>query len=1213
MADELNAEAASSATTSKNNELMIPFVESLELIHTDKTDKEHVENVTTNNCAIIAQDINEPIGSNEEINSLITNTEHESNIDLEKNVEEIHANKKLLSVDNQNKLDQINTDVTKCLNNEKLAISVPNVENKMMESNSGIEINTDQADQILVQDISDPSTVDILKSIKNNDSNKCNGEEIINKEDSFINEESSMSEEHLNQNNMILNTEISQEQHAQNDLSETLMKTSSRPQRQAAKKAENQIREIAKEIIKPIDSIEEKIIDAVEELSSPLKKVCCQCNRFRLCKFTVNDYKSMYLCQEDCVENYRKKNSRCNFEKKCQHCLSMILGNEDKSYYWQTKHFCSVDCLGYYQNTVFDSNCINCQKPIASVIDLGKYCRYISGKLLQFCGTACSGSYENRLNVCNFCQKDSIDCDFEDFCSSFCQTKDYESRRKHTELDSSSMDFGTNEKSQVFDICNVCFCKLNSSHTNEFQILSNTNSLFKFCSNECLNKFIVSKKRTVSCSLCKVKKFNIDMISTKNVSSNSPTYICSLNCIHQQQELPALKSKKVICDKCGLNSQARYKTIHIGTTYNFCSQNCLNLFQPGKKQKSKSKSKNGKKSSASRISTRQSARKEDNNVSDSDGIHNSQQKTSKVKHKASRKISYKNEVSKIDKEVQTDQTGSKGVIIPVPVPVYIPMPMHMYVMPYPVPVPFPIPLPIPIFIPTTKNTTKAIFKDIKKIREETPADPFEAELLLMAGMVANDLKQENVSSSDSENDTSNNEYNDDTKVVSSSARNTNSFGDDVLAMALNMAGADTESLEGADEMSTMTSNDQTNQIIDDVEANLVSSTIMPQTPDPMENITQENMISSPQDMLCRPPRKRAPRSQSQRNSNSKRSRKNEYPQAQCVQSGLIQQVVPNPLYTIPLSIVKPDANMCLKYTLGVNAWRQWACTKSIEFEKTLSSYVCGAKKTNIFKLDLLQLTAYELNYCLCLFVKEVRKPNGSEYAPDTIYYLCLGVQQYLFENGRIDNIFTDMSFEKFTDTLNEIAKRFTELYNDTKYIVTRVEEEYLWESKQLGAHSPYVLLCTLIFFNTKHFNLTSVEEHMQLSFSHIMKHWKRNPNQPSTSGVKAPGTYRNVLLRFYPPQASIDSPNSRKKKVYEQHENEENPLRCPVKLYEFYLSKCPESVKTRNDLFYLTPERSCVPDSPVWYSTCALNKESLEKMLNRVKMVKEINVALLSS
>jgi len=62
-----------------------------------------------------------------------------------------------------------------------------------------------------------------------------------------------------------------------------------------------------------------------------------------------------------------------------------------------------------------------------------------------------------------------------------------------------------------------------------------------------------------------------------------------------------------------------------------------------------------------------------------------------------------------------DQTGSKAMIIPIPVPVYIPMPMHMYVMPYPVPVPFPIPLPIPIFIPTTKNTTKAIMKDIQVI------------------------------------------------------------------------------------------------------------------------------------------------------------------------------------------------------------------------------------------------------------------------------------------------------------------------------------------------------------------------------------------------------------------------------------------------------------------------------------------------------------------
>ena len=35
----------------------------------------------------------------------------------------------------------------------------------------------------------------------------------------------------------------------------------------------------------------------------------------------------------------------------------------------------------------------------------------------------------------------------------------------------------------------------------------------------------------------------------------------------------------------------------------------------------------------------------------------------------------------------------------------------------------------------------------------------------------------------------------------------------------------------------------------------------------------------------------------------------------------------------------------------------------------------------------------------------------------------------------------------------------------------RIEEEHLWEAKQLGAHSPQVLLNTLIYFNTKYFML----------------------------------------------------------------------------------------------------------------------------------------------
>lgn len=86
-----------------------------------------------------------------------------------------------------------------------------------------------------------------MKSIRKNDSNEINSDKLILKkltlnEDKVIHEDCSRSEKHLSQNNELPNAELNQEQHVSNELDETLSKTSSRPQRQAAKKAESQIR-----------------------------------------------------------------------------------------------------------------------------------------------------------------------------------------------------------------------------------------------------------------------------------------------------------------------------------------------------------------------------------------------------------------------------------------------------------------------------------------------------------------------------------------------------------------------------------------------------------------------------------------------------------------------------------------------------------------------------------------------------------------------------------------------------------------------------------------------------------------------------------------------------------------------------------------------------------------------------------------------------------
>lgn len=119
----------------------------------------------------------------------------------------------------------------------------------------------------------------------------------------------------------------------------------------------------------------------------------------------------------------------------------------------------------------------------------------------------------------------------------------------------------------------------------------------------------------------------------------------------------------------------------------------------------------------------------------------------------------------------------------------------------------------------------------------------------------------------------------------------------------------------------------------------------------------------------------------------------------------------------------------MQYTIGVRAWKQWLISKNEQIEQAATT---AHKKAKLFNTNILKLTTDELNYLLCMFVKEVRKPNGMEYAPDTIYYLCLSIQQYLFENGRIDNIFTDSFYEPFTNALDEVARKFSDINDATR-------------------------------------------------------------------------------------------------------------------------------------------------------------------------------------
>ncbi|XP_011637369.1 zinc finger MYM-type protein 3 isoform X2 [Pogonomyrmex barbatus] len=973
-------------------------------------------------------------------------------------------------------------------------------------------------------------------------------------------------------------------------------------------------------------------------VNSKQEKRCATC----LLIIEVNDernlsWETMEFCNEECLGKFQRKYG--SFCKNCNGAVQAVsLGKYCVRFGCDVRQFCCSTCLEEFKKGL--KVCSYCQKDISFSTEgflapVGE-----KGQFKDFCTQDCMEKY-SKLNSteppaaekkpCSVCKEEKVvHCEVQIYNSvpiAICSEPCF-----------AAFKFVKQVKPEQCSTCKKFFELPNKQHF----IVFYENKPHTFCNKTCLNIFIITNRKIVPCNWCKVKKYNFDMIK-KELKTGQILMMCSLNCLTLYQvSINAVSAKRINCDLCKEYSLAHYHlTMSDATIRNFCSYNCVMNFQaqytkspitipssddpvptglpkrtlpqrstsqavPNEMQNKKIMPVISSVTSLATIGNGQASptSQQNNMVMPTSSGKTTQLICKQVITRPPSPVQMHNKMTQCKPVVHTKGVSVRPhpctkstqttenieqVIVPIPVPIYVPFPMHMYSMPFPVPMPFPLPIPVPLFIPTTRNSAKGIMRDIKKIQEKIPADPYEAELLMMAEMVATE-KKANDSDSDSvddrEDDTADQDNSNSDGFSPEAVDSSNTFGDDMLQMALKMATGE------LDEPAV------------DLEAALTPNTITAtQAPPQPENVL-DNDVQSERLMVASRGRKRVlpykPRS-----TPTKRMRRVSGANDMPLMPPPEPQPPPQPRIMEPVE--KPDANMALKYTFGVNAWRQWVIGKNAELEKQITP----TRKIKLFKTDLLQLTADELNYSLCLFVKEVRKPNGAEYAPDTIYYLCLGIQQYLFENSRIDNIFTDTYYEKFTDCLNEVAKKFSVLYNDAQYIVTRVEEEHLWECKQLGAHSPHVLLSTLMFFNTKHFNLVTVEEHMQLSFSHIMKHWKRNPAaQPTAVAGKIPGS-RNVLLRFYPPQSALA--NSRKKKVYEQQENEENPLRCPVKLYEFYLSKCPESVKTRNDVFYLLPERSCVPDSPVWYSTSSLAKEQLIKMLYRIKMVKEINVALLTS
>lgn len=294
----------------------------------------------------------------------------------------------------------------------------------------------------------------------------------------------------------------------------------------------------------------------------------------------------------------------------------------------------------------------------------------------------------------------------------------------------------------------------------------------------------------------------------------------------------------------------------------------------------------------------------------------------------------------------------------------------------------------------------------------------------------------------------------------------------------------------------------------------------------------------------------------------------------------------------------------LKPEEGLEVWRLWAQRKNEMLDKSDENKLApiGRRQALRFQEDLVSCAVAELCLGLCYMTTEARGLEGESFEADVLYYIFLCMQKYLFDNGRVDDIFSDQYYTRFAQNLYHILEPWSPSVHPLGYVIpSHVTEEMLWECKQLGAHSPSTLLTTLMFFNTKYFHLKTIDQHLKVAFSRVLRHTRKSPNNPKDKSTSI--RYLKATERFIGQKVTDDM-------YSEQVEDPENPLRCPIKLYDFYLFKCPQSAKGRNDTFYLTPEPVVAPNSPIWYSTQPIPKEQLEQMLARILAVREIQEAI---
>lgn len=260
---------------------------------------------------------------------------------------------------------------------------------------------------------------------------------------------------------------------------------------------------------------------------------------------------------------------------------------------------------------------------------------------------------------------------------------------------------------------------------------------------------------------------------------------------------------------------------------------------------------------------------------------------------------------------------------------------------------------------------------------------------------------------------------------------------------------------------------------------------------------------------------------------------------------------------------------------AMNIFKKWLC------ERNNKGIINGM---HVFK-EVDELLDTELDYLVSFFILEVRNEKGERYKSSSLKNMIAMIQHYY--NSYLHkgwSIFQDKNFQRTRNSLDLAMKQSRQAGCDRlkkqAEVVNEEHEEMFWKKGLLGSDTPRKLVETLLFLIGKNFALRSRDEHRRLQVGNITKH------------------YDHVLKRSYLEYVEDISKTSkggirdnREPKRSRAYDNQLNPERCIVHLFDIYMMHRPSEINA----FYLTPLPST--SSTVWYKKCPIGVNTLAKVV----------------